>query len=104
MIKKLKKYTIMLCLVGAIAVAPVGSANAKSYHRGDALIAAAVDGAVIGLVGAAVNTVLAPSRTIVIEEPLYMAPVVRRPIAVRARHYYRPVRPPRHVRYHHRHR
>ena len=99
--KNLKKYSIMFCLAGAIAFAPVNSANAK-YHHGDTLVAAAVGGAVAGLVGAVVQNTLPHTQTVIVE-PTYVepAPVV----VVREPYYYRPARPIRHVRhYHHRHR
>ena len=98
----IKKYSILFCLAGAIVFAPVCSANAGSYHRGDRLIAAAVGGAMIGLVGAAVHNILASNRTVIIEEPAYVepAPVV----VVREPHYHRPVRPIRYARRHYRHR
>ena len=102
MVKNLKKYSIVLCLAGAMAFAPVSSANAGSYHRGDRLLAAAVGGAVIGLVGAAVHNVLYhPNRTVVVEEPAYIetAPIV----VVRPVYHHRPVRVARHTRHHRRH-
>lgn len=101
MVKNLKKYSIVLCLAGAMAFAPVSSANAGSYHRGDRLLAAAVGGAVIGLVGAAVHNVLYhPNRTVVVEEPVYVAPA---PIVIRPAYHHRPMRVARHTRHHRRH-
>ncbi|MBQ3696196.1 MAG: hypothetical protein II938_04455 [Alphaproteobacteria bacterium] len=101
MIKNLKKYSILLCLAGALAFAPVSSANAKSYHRGDRLLAAAVGGAAIGLVGAVVGNILRPARTVVVEDAAYIEPMPV--VVVHEPHYYRPVRPMRHARHHYRH-
>ena len=105
--KNIKKYFIVFCLAGAVALAPVCSANARSYHHGNTLVAAAVGGAVAGLVGAVVQNTLNPSRTVVVEEPVYVEPepvVVHETVIVREPYYHRPMRPVRHVRYHYRHR
>lgn len=101
----MKKYFIIFCLAGAIAFAPVCPANAK-YHHGNGLVAAAVGGAVAGLVGAVVQSSLNSSRTVVIEQPAYTyiepAPfVVRETVVVRSPHHYRPAH---HIRHHYRHR
>lgn len=98
----IKKYSIVFCLTGAVAFAPVCSANARSYHHGDTLVAAAVGGAVAGLVGAVVQNTLNPVQTVVVEQPAYY--VEPAPVIIREPYYYRPVHPVKHVRYHHRHR
>lgn len=100
----MKKYFIMSCLAAAVVLTPVCSAQAR-YHRGNELIAAAVGGAVVGLVGAVVHNTLAPARTLVVEPPVYtyMEPVpfiVREAVVWREPHYYRPVH---HARRHYRH-
>lgn len=102
----IKKYSIVFCLAGAVALAPVSSANAR-YHHGDTLVAAAVGGAVAGLVGAVVQNTLNPSQTVVVEQPVYVEPepvVVRETVVVREPYYYRPVHHVRHIRHHYRHR
>ena len=99
-IKNIKRYSVVLCLASALTFAPVCSANAKSYHRGDSLVAAAVGGAVIGLVGAVVHNVLNANPAVVIEEPVYIAPA---PVIVRPSHHYRAMHPARYVRHHYRH-
>ena len=104
--KIFKKYFVMLCLAGAVAFAPVSSANARSYHHGDTIVAAAVGGAVAGLVGAVVQNTLNPTRTVVVEHPAYVEPdpvVIRETVIVRDPYYYRPMHPVKHVRHHHRH-
>ena len=108
----IKKYLIAFCLTGALAFAPVSQANAR-YHHGNTIAAAAIGGAVAGLVGAVVQDVLSPSsRTVVVEQPTYVVeepvyiepePVVVAPVVVHRPHrYYRPVHPIRHVRHHYR--
>ena len=104
----MKKYFIIFCLASAIAFAPVSTANAK-YHHGNGIVAAAVGGAVAGLVGAVVQSTLTPSRTVVVKQPTYTyvepAPfVVRETVVVREPYHYRPVHHVRYVRHHHRHR
>ena len=100
MIKNLKKYCMVFCLAGALMCAPI-SANAKSYHHGNGLVAAAVGGAVIGLVGAVVHNALYPARTVVVSEPAYIAPPPV--VVVREPHYFRPMPPLRYARHHYRH-
>ena len=100
----MKKYLIMFCLAGAIAFTPICPAHAK-YHHGNGLVAAAVGGAVAGLVGAVVHSTLTPNRVVVVDQPTYayMAPVpfvVHAPVVVRGpyhHHHY-----VRHGRHHHR--
>ena len=98
----MKKYFVIFCLAAAVAFAPVNPANAK-YHHGNGIVAAAVGGAVAGLVGAVMQSTLRPSRTVVVEQPVYTyvepAPfVIRETVVLREPHYYRPVH---HVRHHH---
>ena len=103
----IKKYAIMFCLAGVVALAPVSSANARYHHRGDTLVAAAVGGAVAGLVGAVVQNTLSSSRTVVVEQPIYIEEeplVVHETVVVRKPYYYIPTHHVRHIRYHHRHR
>ena len=105
----MKKYLIMFCLAGAVALAPVNSANAR-YHHGTALVAAAVGGAVAGLVGAVVESSIHSGR-VYVEYPAYTYPaytyiepvpfvVHERVVMHEPHHYYRPVH---HVRHHYRH-
>ena len=105
--KKIKKYFAVFCLAGAVAFAPVCSANARSYHHADTLVAATVGGAVAGLVGAVVQNALTPTRTVVVEEPVYVESepvVVRETVVIREPYHHRPMHPVRHVRHHCRHR
>ena len=97
----MKKYLIMFCLAVAVALAPVSPANAK-YHTGDRIVAAAIGGAMIGLVGAAMQNY----RTVYVEQPTYtyVDPVpfiVHETVALWEPHHYRPAH---HVRHHHHHR
>ncbi len=104
--KILKKYFIVLPLVGALVFAPVCSANAKSYHRGDSLVAAAVGGAMIGLVGAAVHNILRPTETVVVEEPVYVEQepvVIHKTVVLHEPYHHKPMRVARYVRHHRRH-
>ena len=106
--KNLKKYSMMLCLAGAVAFAPVCPAYAKSHHHhhGNAVVAAAVGGAVAGLVGAVVQSTLTPTRTVILEEPAYdvVEPepmVIRETVIVREPRHHRP-RPVRYARHYYR--
>jgi len=99
----MKKYFIIFCLAGAIAFAPICSASAR-YHHGNGLVAAAVGGAVAGLVGAVVQSSLNSSRTVVIEQPTYTyiepAPfIVHETVVMRGPHHHRHAH---HVRRHYR--
>lgn len=97
MTKNIKK-SLIIALAGAIAFAPVCQANAK-YHRGNTIVAAAIGGAVAGLVGAVVQDTLNPGRTVIVEQPAYIEPapvVIRETVVVREPHY-RPA-PPRRIR------
>ena len=101
----MKKYFIMICLAGAIALPPICPAHAK-YHHGNGLVAAAIGGAVAGLVGAVVNSTWNSNQTVIIEQPTYtyvrpMPYVIHTPIVVREP-YYHHHHHVRHVRHHHR--
>ena len=104
MTKNIQKSLIAVALTGLIAFAPLCQANARSYHRGDTIIAAAIGGAVAGLVGGIVQDTLNPGRTVVVEQPAYVVeePVVVRETVVVHEPYYRPVRPIRRVRHYYR--
>ena len=103
MTKNIQKSLIAVALAGAVAFAPVCPANARYYHR-NTIAAAAVGGAVAGLVGAVVQDVLNPSRTVIVEQPTYVVeePVVVRETVVVREPYYRPVRPIRRIRHYYR--
>ena len=102
--KILKKYFIVFCLAGAIAFAPICPANARSHHHGDTLIAAAIGGAVAGLVGTVVQNTLNPRSTIIVNEYVEPAPVVvHETVIVREPGYHRPFPPVKHTRHYHRH-
>ena len=98
---QLKKSLILLCLAGAIVLAPFNQANARHYYR-DTLVVAAVGGAVAGLVGGVVGA-LSPASTVVVDQPVYVEPepVIVTPVVVQHRphRYYRPVR---YIRHHYR--
>ena len=101
----MKKYFITLCLVSAIALTPVCSAHAKYHHHGNELVAAAVGGAVAGLVGAVMYNAVNTSPVVLVDQPRYayvepMPFVVHAPIIARAPHPHHHVG---HVRLHHRH-
>ena len=101
----LRKYSIVFCLAGAVVCAPVCSVNAKTYHHRDGLVAAAVGGAVVGLVGAVAHHILHPNPAVVVAEPVYVEPapvVVHKTVVVRGPVHHRPIVRP--VRHHHRHR
>ena len=105
--KNIKRYFAVLCLACSVAFAPVCPANARSHHHGDTFVAAAIGGAVAGLVGAVVQNTLNPDRTVVVEEPVYIEPepvVVRKTIVVREPYHHRTIYPARHTKYRHRHR
>jgi len=100
----MKKYFITLCLASAIALTPVCSAQAKYHHHGSGLVAAAVGGAVAGLVGAVMYNAVNTSPVVLVDYPRY-AYVEPRPLMVHApmmarapyRHHHGG-----HVRHHHR--
>ena len=103
-LKKIQKSLAVLCLAGVVALAPVSSANARSYHHGDTLVAAAIGGAVAGLVGGVVQGVMNPNSTVVVEHPTYVverpAYIIEEPVVIhRPRKYYAPVR---YIRHYHR--
>ena len=103
----IKKHAIVFCLASAVAFAPICPANAKPHHHhGNAVVAAAVGGAVAGLVGAVVQSTLTPTRTVVIEEPLYVVEpepvVVRETVVIREPRHHRSRRPVRYARHYYR--
>ena len=103
MTKNIQKSLIAVALACAVTLAPVCQANAR-YHHGNTIAAAAIGGAVAGLVGAVVQDMLNPSRTVVVEQPTYVVeePVVVHETVVVHEPYYRPVRPIRRVRHYYR--
>lgn len=103
-LSNIKKSLIIVCLGGAIAFAPMSQADARS-HRGDTIVAAAIGGAVAGLVGGVVQSAFNPTSTVVVEQPTIVSqpvyvepePVVVAPVIIHRPHrYYRPVRYHRH--------
>ena len=97
---KIGKSLFAAVLGIAIAFAPICQAHARYHHR-HTVAAAAIGGAVAGLVGAVVQNVLTPTQTVVVERPVYVEPepvVVHETFVVQDPYYYRPVRPVRHVR------
>ena len=89
--------------VGCVCFSPICQANARPHHS-DTIVAAAIGGAVAGLVGGVVQSAFIPSRTVVVEQPSYIVeePVVVRETVVVREPYYRPLRPIRRVRHYYR--